>query len=380
MPNKEEKLEEAVQKIQYSTYWYPHVNIGNQSPIESENANKNNDGGRSDLENYGAYHFIIDHFPEFDKSLATGLNTLQDTLTGQKDKANETLKKIKDFGPGLSDPDAKGSMASDALDGLESGAKIMGYFTSMMWSGLKVGFGTAKGMVNLTESQITDEKFQEQTKMDVVIPAPTYVYDKQSSKNVIHIYLPFKNYTINRNSGITEQKDVISDIGTAVVKSTYDFMRGNQMMGSIMNVPLAGAGATVRDFVAPRIASPSLDPLEISWNLVPRNKTEMYHIYQIVRYFQTISVPNFSKEDFFYVMPPVMQMEIITRDFVKKEKKRLRPFHKFYVTSIGLAFSKTEGGEVLLSPEGLPMFIDFKINLIKADLTTAEELFNHPFM
>lgn len=340
------------------TYWYPHQNLGNR-PDLSNDANTTT----NDLENFGAYHFIINFYGAFKPS-----SSLTKTMDDINKEAEPKIEKMIKEGAGsfLRNSDGTTNLASASVD-------LVGYTIRGSMFTLETGAEiTSKGYDNIVTALPKESE-------DIVVPAPTLIYDGAKQHSEIHIYLPFKNYVINRSSGIAEQKDVMTNIGAQATKMVYNYIADN-IIGMPIKATMNREGSTVRDFVAPRIGSPSLETTELAWELVPRSPEEMDDIINIIRFFQYLSVPNFSKKDFFYSMPPVMQMEAITRNHESGGTVNLRPKKQYYITNININFATGEGGDVLLTPEGYPMFISLKLSLIKADLTTADDLIAYPFM
>jgi len=224
---------------------------------------------------------------------------------------------------------------------------------------------------------------------DVVVHSPMVTY-KGRQNYKFDVFLPLKNYSVNRSSGIQQKDDVIGDMGTAMSKNIYQGMRERAFTQSVLSktavqpgeqlaVTENGLGSSLRKFLAPRVNAPSLETYELTWDLIPRSEKEMAHIKNILKVFNYLSVPNFSKTDLFYTMPPVMFMEILSKNHTKNKTFKIREKRQYYLTNITTVYSSSDG-EVILTPEGYPMFITLKINLIKADLTSAEEAYQHPFM
>lgn len=359
-----------------AVFWYPHVNVGNQSDINSEASDEST--YTSDLEKFGAFHFRINIYPEYKKigGENEGMRKINETVSKESEKMLEQMKGVQDTIKGYFTSDLADGAWKTGVEAVETFATLVGQFAVTFFRGIMTGVGLSEGFYD-------EGKYIGERDDDIAVTSPMHVYKGAKPDEIVHIFLPFKNYTVNRNSGIQEKQDVIGDAGTLMVKTVYNRMINDSTFGiggELAQTGLNRMGATMRDFVAPRIQNPSLDKFDLQWNFVPRNAVEMAHIYNIIRTFQYLSVPNFSKTDFFYVMPPVMEMEVLTRDFKKGKRRKLRELNKFYITNTVMEFSQTEGGEVLLTPEGYPMFINFKMNLIKADLTTAQELLKNPFM
>lgn len=369
---------------QSKTLWYPMQNIGNRPDLEGKSDEQN---PTCDLEHYGAFHFEIYYFPEkiIDESGEEKYNTGDPALNPQLIKGFDPETTRQALEPILDSTDNPGeNIVKDIGISLAQLGQFIGvtaFFT--VAESLKMGKQSLK---NMMESQKITEQGNNR-----VSSAPMLAY-KGRVRDKFDIYLPLRNYNINRSSGIAENKDVISDIGTRLTKNVYNNVMGQGFSGYLSGFAMnigdglktqeQKLGATFRDFVAPRVNSPSLETFELSWDLIPRSKEEMKQITDIIRCFQYLSIPNYNKEDLFYVLPPVMYMEAITKDFTKKGAPtvNLRPKKQYYLTNIAMTFSSNDSGEVLLTPDGLPMFINLKLNLIKADLASAEELYENPFM
>ena len=342
-------------------FWYPHVEVGNRQQLLNQ----------SDLEMYGAYHFEIYFAPETSSTNQT-LNALaQENINKFDDGKNDSIEKIKE------------SMKNNNGEATNTqGTMSAGY---NLWNALTTGIVATFDIGVATLSQSTNAAIASNTASqknpDIVASVPQYTFTGKSLKKA-HIYLPLTKYSINRSTGIEEQEDVVSSVGAAMVKSAYNTVTG--FMGGIATVPQNVAGATVRNFVAPRIKSPNLDKFELEWDLYARTYEEKVHIKNILRFFNANSVPNFNKKDFFYNMPPVIYMEIKTGNFSLGAElstiKYLRPKRQYFMTNITINTSTDGEGNTLLDREGDPIYVNLKIQLIKADLTTSQELFVYPYM
>jgi hypothetical protein len=380
----QELIETEQRKPIAKTLWYPMQNIGNRPDIDGKDENGNNKPS-CDLEKYGAFHFEIYYFPE--KKFKDGKETdekntgdinVQYTKGITTEEGNKYFKDMKvEF-----DKTGMYGTAATITETIVSMGQFVGTSSILtITKGFEMGYDAFKVMTNPDIRQ--DENSR-------VISAPMLAYKgRQSDK--FDIYLPLRNYQINRNSGVAENKDVISDLGTKMTKNIYNKLTNSTFGGGIFSMAAiqpgdalktaeSALGTTIRDFVAPRVNSPSLETLDLTWDLIPRSQEEMGMIINILKCFQYLSIPSFNKDDLFYVMPPVMQMEAITKDFTTGQIRNLRPKKQYYITNLNINFSTNESGEVLLTPDGFPMFINLKISLLKAELANAEELYNNPFM
>lgn len=322
------------------TRWYPHRTVGNRPNIESTDPSTPKAQGSSDLENFGAYHFEIYFFP--------------DGVT--KSKTKDT--KPSDFG----------------VFGKYLGEKMSAVANTEPMK--KVQTVAKEALAALGSAVATKEN-----KGKIVIGAPMIRF-KGSDSYKCHIYLPLDGYRTSRTSGIGEKDGAAADIGTSIVKYGVDQFAKSGIGSQALSSIAGSTGSSFRKMKAPRISSPNLEIFNFSWQLVPRNKKEMEHILDIIRFFQSASVPQFEPGDFFFNLPPVIFMEAITKDHTKKtssKKQQLRPKRQFYITKIDTNFSE-ENGTVILSPEGFPMFITLTISMMKTDLTTYKELFAYPLM
>jgi len=325
------------------TRWYPHMNIGNRSNIN--NSGTNTKKPKNDLEKYGSYHFEIFFFPE-----GTALKSSEDDKKARK-KLKEKVKNMSMDGQNISLEYLKDSLVSGGQN---------------IWGAIK------EYSTGIIESYMSTQNI---TTDDLIIHAPIMLYSTQKSLKC-DIYLPLKKYTTTRKSGITENKNVASDISTSIM------LAGAKMVGSYtggVNPLKNRIGLTMRDMLAPRIDSPNLETLQLEWELTPRSKEEMTHILDILRFFQSASVPVFEKTSLFYKMPPVLFMEAITTDHTKDKVKNLKPKKQYYITSVNIDLAK-DADSVILTPDGYPMFITLSVGLIKTDLTNYKELFANPLM
>lgn len=367
------------------TLWYPMQNVGNRPDIDGKNETGNNKP-TCDLEKYGAFHFEIYYFPE--KKIKDGKETDEkntgDDINAQYTKGatnEEGNKYFKDMKVEFDKTGMYGTTMT-ILETVVNMAQFVGTSSKLtITKGWEMGYDAFKVM---TDPDIRQDENSR------VISSPMLAY-KGRQRDKFDIYLPLRNYQINRNSGIAENKDVISDLGTKMTKNIYNKLTNATFGGGLFSMAAiqpgdalktaeSALGATIRDFVAPRVNSPSLETLDLTWDLIPRSKEEMGMIIKILKCFQYLSIPSFNKDDLFYVMPPVMQMEAITKDFTTGQTRNLRPKKQYYITNLNINFSTNESGEVLLTPDGFPMFINLKISLLKAELANAEELYNNPFM
>ena len=341
-------------------FWYPHVEVGNRQQLLHQN----------DLEMYGAYHFEIYFAPEASSTNSALNNIAQQNVENFNKDSAANIEKIKK------------AVKTDGEASTTGGASAAIY---NIWNAFSTGIVSTFDIGIATLSQSTPAAIAAnnaaQTNTDIVASVPQYKFSGKSLKKA-HIYLPLTKYSVNRSTGIEEQEDVVSSVGAAMVKSAYNTVTG--FMGGIATVPQNVAGATIRNFIAPRIKSPNLDKFELEWDLYARTYKEKIHIKNILRFFNANSVPNFNKKDFFYNMPPVMYMEIKTGNFsndnLHGDIKYLRPKRQYFMTNITINTSTDSEGDTLLDREGDPIYINLKIQLIKADLSTAQELFVYPYM
>jgi len=318
--------------------WYPHREVGNRPNITSDKAVKGKKAS-SDLEKYGSYHFEIVFFPEGTNTLLPKINITKIN----KENADNPYTKIV------------GGAGSKFID---------------------VIYNSISESINQLKNSMMSTQYKQESSKGIVIGAPVVMFENQTGYKC-DIYLPLNKYSTKRKSGIAEDKNITSDIGTGVLQF------GSKMIGDFIgnagNTVKGTTGGTFRDFIAPRITAPTLETLELQWDLIPRSQIEMEHILDILRFFQSASVPYFNKTDYFYNMPPVILMEAITYDFDNDENINLRPKRQYYITDINIDVSQ-DNGSVVLNPDGFPMFISLTVNLIKTDLTTYKELFKYPLM
>jgi hypothetical protein len=222
-------LPEEGKDISKHTYWYPHQNLGNR-PDLSNDANTTT----NDLENFGAYHFIINFYGAF-KPSSSLTKTMNDINQEAEPKIENMIK--NNAGEFLENSDGSTNLASAGID-------LVGYLIQGTMFTFETGAEiVSKGYENM-KTQLPKES------EDIVMPAPTLLYEGQRHSE-IHIYLPFKNYVINRSSGIAEQKDVMTNIGAQATKIVYNYIADN-IIGMPIKATMNREGSTVRDFVAPR--------------------------------------------------------------------------------------------------------------------------------
>ena len=340
--------------------WYPHVEVHNRNQINLS----------QDLERYGAYHFEIYFSPKVNHSIDAVNNAMKQNQTefaGKQTEIMDKLEKVKS--------DNGGSAGFTANVG-SVGSYLWNIGTNLIANGIAV----AESALPSSDLQVAQQA-KTKSSPDLVASTPVYKFDKQSLRKA-DIYLPLTKYNVHRSSGIEEQEDVVSSLGAALAKTAYQVV--TDFTGQLTSTAIRGAaGAEIRNFVAPRTKSPSLDKFQLEWDLFARNRLEKLHIKNILRFFNSASVPLFNKNDFFYTMPPVMFMEINTANFsdsVPGTIKHLRPKRQYFLTDITITTNPDNDGSTLLDRDGEPVYVNLKIDLIKVDITTGTELFVYPYM
>jgi hypothetical protein len=326
--------------------WYPHYEVGNKPNIVSDNV----------LEKYGCYHFKIYYFPEPINS-DSFLNQFKEDST----KATTSLA--------------------------EKGIQIASGGIDLVYNALK----TSVEILTATIAGSTSESspLSGIKNPDRALTSPVYSY-KNLTPTIAEIHLPLSSMDISRASGVGSGT-VTKDIITTGIKHLYDkFTGAENLISKATKSIVQKTGNEMRDFVSPTVGQVELDKQTLSWEFVPRSQKEMEHINMIIRFFVSLSVPNFEKSSFFYTIPPVLIMRAISTDFNKTLFKDamdkddnlriLKPYRQYYLTNIKVDTSTTAEGSVLLSTDGYPMFIKLEITLMKADISTHQELFNYPFM
>jgi hypothetical protein len=347
-------------------YWYPQHEVGNKKQLDHTG------NGFKELEKYGCVHFEIYYFP----APATG-NQVSKDYENSKVAVDAAAKGVNDL------------LRNGNLDfatirkGISVGTDIFTGIVKMSYAAV----GAASNSISVdTTSQNVGGVNASSTGDQVVASSLAQYKDNEWFK--INIYLPFNNsYQVTRAPGIKQEDNQMKDIGISLYKTSYGmFKDAAGAAGLASNV--SASGLNIRNFVAPRLSAPDLESYSYSWELYPRSAIEMNHIKNIMRYFSYLSTPSFERKSVFYTIPPVMTMEIITTNFLVDEvsskssnrTRKLRPKRQYYLTNYTATFSTNTDGSMILTPDGYPMFITLKIDLIKTDISTNNELHAYPFM
>ena len=336
--------------------WYPHREVSNRPDLTHNPIPL----APHILETYGAYHFEIFFYPEFKFFAFDQLLDKKHTenIQAQRKENTENIYKVSN----------------------ESyGSKLLTQVTNAVSTGVQTGISVGKQAwedVGDTVTILTGELNKE-----LVIPTPMNHFNGESNLKC-DIYLPLNSYKTNKQSGIQSQEDQQSNIGVSFLKNNaVDILDKHGVARQHFNSVSSRLGASVRDFVAPRVTKGNLDNLQLSWEFVPRNPLELNHIIDIIRFFNSSSVPLFHPGELIYRNPPFLTMEIITHNHTKKEKQTIRPKKQYYITEVNINANGSGSDDgLILTPDGYPMNLSLEVKLIKADLTTFSELFEFPLM
>lgn len=335
--------------------WYPHSESGVDRKIGSK---FDNNSPTSDLEKYGAYHFTIKFYPEVENNKSYLENTNDTISTHIESHIESAINQVAKF-VGLGDTTFYKALTNSLTQGSTFITEYLDNVVNAVSSG---GSNQEEGLVT---------------------PSPNIIYKNMKSLYTAEIYLPLESYQVRRSSGITQQKDMQSNIAATMGKFLASEL-DNALGKGVTNIIKANVGQTTRDMVAPRIDSGaiSLDKKSLNWSFFPRNNVEMEHIISIIRFLSSSAVPRYNKNSFFFKMPPVVQLEAITTDYTQKpcKKRILSPKREYYITDMNINISEGENGGVILTPEGYPMYITINVELMKTDLNSFMDLFIYPFM
>lgn len=344
------------------TFWYPHKNAGNRPPL---NGTSDITNPKCDLEKYGAYHFQIYMYPN--------------ELSTEQAKSDEAINQSLAANDKLREDALKNPESAETDVGI--GGRLVNFFVSEATQFVNTIIDVGSNVKAFSNVQSADIE-KKMNGGDLVNQATMRTYIGKNNVRA-DIYLPLSDYKTERDSGIASTNGVANQISVALLKVGIDtLINGPIGLGAIIKTPMQNAGVSFRDFKAPRPNSPSLETQKLQWKLYPRSVKEMEHIINILRFFQISSIVHYDKGSIFYRMPPVMYMEVLTHNHTnpKKGKTTLKPKRQYYITNLAVAYSSNDQGSVLLTPEGYPFFIELSVALIKADITTYNELFVYPFM
>ena len=328
--------------------WYPHIfERDDTQDIDNLYLSK-------ELFKYGAYHFEICYYPEFDDTSALNIihKTIKEfTTTMAKEGSQHAISNLVDtFGEGI-----KGMTT-----------KLQGY-------------------AQLLKSGQT-EKVLEQLEGDLrtfLVDVHVEKHYKNKSKLKSNIYLPMNKLSINRKSGVQQVNDAITNIGTTILRRFDDFQRERSgLWGDFIKVRDMAYGRARREFRAPRVSTPSLETRELEWELIPRTFEEQKHILLIISFFSSLSTPTFEDNSYMLHMPPMLFMNIVSSKIkgnLEFEEYKLTEKQQFYLTDFTIDFKYNEDS-VMLDENGIPMGVSLKIQLIKNDIMKGSELFKNPFL
>ena len=339
--------------------WFPHREVGNRPDLDGTDEKRSHTDPH-ELEQYGAYHFEIFFFPNLRKISTSDLFN-EEQSTALKEKLTEKNIKQKQL-------DAEGGIAS-GIQSIWESVKFLGNVFA-------AGANTAIQDIDDLYKNLSSDQFIEVPKDRDVVTTPIRQFEGQSNLKC-DIYLPLNKYTISKNSGISIEKDQQTNIAVGMLK--YGASAIKNYLGPLA-APANRTGLTFRDYIAPRVTQGNLDTISLAWEMAPRNRVELNHILDIIRFFNSASVPLYVRGYPFYMMPPYVNMEAITTNHTDKSKVQIRPKSQYYITDITINASGDADGSVLLTPDGYPMFITLEVKLLKADINSFHDLFEFPLM
>lgn len=347
--------------------WYPHV-------FEKDSENKFGDSSvvhvsqLGDLEKYGAYHFQIRYYPRFRQTLSNVINHAIKDLTKEINEKNlrESGEKIV-------------NTFKSRFEGLGSaGQEIANEFTIALkrYRTTRSYQGFVRGM----------QLFLKKTLNEVLNITPQSVFSGESGL-IANIYLPLNKMEIRRESGVTSKSNVVTNIGTAILKQTLDWIipktdNPKKIVETIKKTYNDARARMVSEFKAPRLKNPELDIREFQWELIPRTSEEHRHIMHILSFFASLSVPTFERNDMLFYMPPILTMRVLSskiKSDYEFESYVLVPEWQYYLLEYSANFNYSEDS-VMLDENGMPVGVTLNIRLIKNELVTGKDLFNSPLI
>jgi len=347
--------------------WYPHV-------FEKNSENKFGDSSivhvsqLGELEKYGAYHFQVQYFPQFRQSLVNVANHAVKDLTEEL-----SLKKFQESGEELL------NTFKSRFAGLgTAGENIVSQFTrSFQTYKISKNYGVLiRDMLGVLAKSIND----------LVDITPQSVFTGQSGLTA-NIYLPFNKLDIRRESGVTSKSNVITNIGTSMLKGAMEYIIPKSdtpkgIMEGLRKSYNDAQGRMLSEFKAPRLKNPELDIREFQWELIPRTSEEHRHIMYILSFFASLSVPTFERNDMLFYMPPMLTMRVLSSKIKNNydfETYVLVPSKQYFLIEYSSNFNYNEDS-VMLDENGMPVGVTLNIRLIKNELVTGRELFQSPLI